>query len=73
MSKYIITDFKIGDEVYHLSNSKLNMVAVEIHKDANEVSCRWVDKDGISHCEEFMAEELGKKDDLKRNIRITAL
>lgn len=73
MGKYKIVDFKIGDEVYHLSNSKLIMVAVEIHSDANEVSCKWVDKDGRPQCEEFMPEELGKKDDLRPKIRVTAL
>lgn len=60
MAQYTIKDFAIGDKVYHLSNSKLIMVAIEIHNDINEISCRWVDKDGKVQCIEFMAEELGK-------------
>ena len=73
MGKYRIADFKVGDEVYHLSNTKLIMVAVEIHNEMNEISCKWIDNSGISHCEEFIPEELGKKDDLRRIARITAI
>ena len=70
MAKYTIKDFKIGDKVYHLSNTKLMMVAVEIHPDVNEISCRWVDKDGKVQCIEFMAEELGKASDLAPIISV---
>lgn len=73
MGKYKIQNFNIGDEVYHLSNTKLIMVVVEIHQDANELSCKWIDNNGNRHCEEFMPEELGKKDDLKPKIRMTSL
>lgn len=68
MAKYTFNDFKIGDEVYHLSNTKLIMVAVELNPDLNEISCRWVDKDGKVQCIEFMAEELGKASDLAPTI-----
>lgn len=64
MAEYTIKDFAIGDQVYHLSNTRLIMVAIEIHYDIKEVSCRWVDKDGKVQRIEFMAEELGKADDL---------
>lgn len=70
MAQYQITDFAVGDKVYHLSNTKLIMVAVEIHKDINEISCRWVDKDGKVQCIEFMAEELGKAKDLGPRISV---
>jgi len=70
MSKYTIKDFKIGDKVYHLSNSKLMMVAVKLNDSLGEVSCRWVDKDGKVQNIEFLAEELGKADDLKPRISI---
>lgn len=63
MAKNTIENFAIGDQVYHLSNPKLIMVAIEIQKDINEISCRWVDKDGRVQCTEFMAEELGNKKD----------
>ena len=70
MAQYTIKDFAIGDKVYHLSNSKLIMVAIEIHNDINEISCRWVDKDGKVQCIEFMAEELGKAKDLGPRISV---
>lgn len=68
MANYTINDFAIGDRVYHLSNSSLKMVIIEIHVDINEISCRWIDKEGKVQCVEFMAEELGKTSDLKANI-----
>lgn len=64
MAQYTINDFQKGDTVYHLSNIKLMMVAVEINKEMGEISCRWVDKDGKIQCVEFMPEELGKGEDL---------
>ncbi|MEP2669670.1 MAG: hypothetical protein ABJH04_11775 [Cyclobacteriaceae bacterium] len=70
MGKYTIKDFKVGDKVYHLSNTKLMMVAIEINQEINEVSCRWVDKDGHVQCLEFMAEELGKSNDLAPRISV---
>jgi hypothetical protein len=70
MAKYTIKDFKIGDKVYHLSNTQLKMVAVEIHNDLNEISCRWVDKNGQVQCIEFMPEELGKASDLAPRISV---
>lgn len=65
MAKYTIKDFSKGDEVYHLSNKKLIMVAVDILTDENEISCRWIDDKGQTQCVEFMPEELGKKKDLR--------
>ncbi len=74
MTKCSIKDFSKGDQVYHLSNTKLKMVAVEIITEENEISCRWVDDKGQTQCVEFMPEELGKSDDLRPRIRtITAL
>lgn len=64
MAKYTIKDFAIGDKVYHLSNTKLKMVAVEIRTDMNEILCRWLDNDGKVQCIEFVPEELGKATDL---------
>lgn len=68
MAKYSFKDFKVGDEVYHLSNTKLMMVAIELHPDLNEVSCRWIDKEGRVQCIEFIAEELGKSSDLSASL-----
>jgi uncharacterized protein YodC (DUF2158 family) len=63
MGKYSIKDFKVGDEVYHLSNNDLMMVIKEIHQGINEVTCRWIDKSGKVETVDFMPEELGKRSD----------
>ncbi len=68
MSKYKINDFKKGDEVYHLSNRSLKMVVIEINVDLNEITCRWLDKNGSIQTIGFMAEELGKSIDLRPTI-----
>lgn len=73
MGLYKIKDFSIGESVYHLSNPKLTMVVKQIHPDMNEISCRWIDKNGVVQCVEFMPEELGKADDLRPRMRIHAL
>lgn len=64
MSKYTINEFSVGDNVYHVTNTKLKMVVIEILKDLNEVTCRWMSADGQIHNASFLAEELGKKGDL---------
>jgi hypothetical protein len=68
MGKYTIKDFNVGDKVYHLSNSTLTMVAIEINEKFNLISCRWVDKNTQVQKTEFMPEELGKSDDIKPRI-----
>lgn len=65
MAKYKLTDFKKGDEVYHLSNISIKMVVIDINIDLNEISCRWLDKNGAIQVLGFMAEELGKSIDLQ--------
>ena len=64
MSKYTLKDFQIGDNVYHLSNTKLKMVIIKILPDINEVSCRWIDAKGEKQVADFFPEELGKVSDL---------
>jgi hypothetical protein len=65
---HTIKDFQKGEKVYHLSNPKIMMVAVEIHVELNEISCRWVDNKGITQSSEFMPEELGKASDRSPKI-----
>lgn len=60
MSKYSSNDFKVGDKVYHLSNKNLIMVAIEVNDKIDEISCRWIDKSGLTHTAEFISQELGK-------------
>lgn len=67
MSKSI-EDFKIGDRVYHLSNTKLTMVVIKIDNKMNEVVCRWIDNEGQLQMVEFMPEELGDASDLGPKI-----
>lgn len=64
MGKYSINDFQVGDSVYHHSNTGLIMVVIEINNGPDEVSCRWLDKSGKRHVEEFLPQELGKASDL---------
>jgi uncharacterized protein YodC (DUF2158 family) len=70
MGKYSINDFHVGDSVYHLSNTGLVMVVIEINSNPDEVSCRWVDKAGNRHVEEFLPQELGKASDLGPGIYV---
>lgn len=70
MGKYNINDFKIGDSVYHLSNTELIMVVIETKNNPDGVSCRWVDKSGNRHSEEFLPQELGKVSDFGTGIYV---
>lgn len=70
MGKYSINDFQKGDSVYHLSNTGLIMIAIEINKNPDELSCRWVDKAGTSQVQEFFPQELGKASDLGPEIYV---
>ena len=68
MAQYSIEDFKIGEKVYHLSNTTIKMVVIGVHEDINEVECRWLDKNGKIQVLGFLAEELGKVDDFSISI-----
>lgn len=68
MAEYKITDFKKGEKVYHRSNSRLIMVAIDINLQQGEISCRWLDKNGNTQIVQFIPEELGKYDDIKLNM-----
>lgn len=68
MGKSKITDFNIGDDVYHKSNPKLTMVVVQIHIELNEVTCRWVDTKGQTQKNNFLPEELNKADSFSSQI-----
>jgi len=73
MKNYSIDEFKNGENVYHLSNSKLFMVAVEINKELNRITCNWVDLKGIKQTEIYTAVELGKQIDLEQGVKILRL
>ncbi len=59
MAPYKIENFKIGDQVYHLSNMDLKMVVVLINHESNQISCRWFDKNEEVKIMDFQPEELG--------------
>jgi hypothetical protein len=69
MGKYSMKDFKVGDVVYHLSNTKLRMVVIERNESLAELTCRWIDEKGQVQKLSFLAIELGKRSDLDLKIR----
>ena len=48
--------------MYHLSNREIRMVVIEVGDalEHEQITCRWIDKDGVSHVGKFLPEELGK-------------
>lgn len=68
MANYKIDDFTKGLSVYHKSNKNLLMVVVGSNLESEEITCRWIDKDGKSHKEEFLYQELIKAADKSRPI-----
>lgn len=56
-----VNDFKIGDKVYHVTAPTIVMVIIEVNSD--DLSCRWLDKNGTKHVEEFLPQELEKVSD----------
>jgi len=71
MAKYAARHFNPGERVYHTSNSNFMMVTIKIDVDKNEITCRWVDKDGQVRSTIFMAEELGKAKDLGPEVNFS--
>ncbi|WP_439695549.1 hypothetical protein ACFGVS_21640 [Mucilaginibacter sp. AW1-7] len=63
MKKYTVNEFLDGDEVFHLSNSRLKMIVIGRDETYNEVTCRWVDSSGKSIKETYLAAELAKISD----------
>lgn len=65
MGKYYnVDDYQIGDSVYHLSNTNISMVVIDFNKNPDEITCRWMDKNGVTHEESFLPQELGQTSDL---------
>ena len=73
MGKYKVEDFEVGDTVYHLSNTTLKMVIINLYPDRSEIECRWITKAGEKLMDTFLAQELGKKSDLDPSISIISL
>ena len=76
MRKYKFEDFKIGNSVYHKSNTRLKMIVIGTDSETFEIKCRWIDKDGIKNEDNFLFAELVKSDDYDRDyksIRITSI
>ena len=68
MGKYSISDFQVGDSVYHLSNASLKMVVIDINTSLYQVTCRWIDASGLKYEDELFPQELGKSSDLGLGI-----
>ena len=73
MKNYSINEFKKGENVYHLSNSKLIMVASDINKELNKTTCNWVNLNGRKFSEIYSEEELGKQIDLEPGVKFLRL
>lgn len=68
MKVYKASDFNQGDDVFHTTNSNISMVVTETHVEHNEVTCRWMDKDGKLQEKDFGAFELRKRSDFNDEI-----
>ena len=75
MREYKFEDFKIGDGVYHKSNTKIKMIVVGKEQESFEIKCRWVDKNGNRLEDVYLFAELIKSDDYDwdNRPRITVL
>jgi uncharacterized protein YodC (DUF2158 family) len=76
MKEYTFEDFKIGNSVYHKSNTRLKMIVIGTDSETLEIKCRWIDQDGNKNEDTFFFAELVKSDDYDKNhrsIRITSL
>ena len=68
--KNTVADFEIGDSVYHRSRSSLKMVVIQVNRSTNDVTCRWVDANGVQQEAIYLPQELGKTEDIpRRSVR----
>ncbi|MBK8483497.1 MAG: hypothetical protein IPL31_03835 [Saprospiraceae bacterium] len=63
MRQYNLEDFRIGDSVFHKSNTRIRMIVIRKNSESLELTCRWIDKDGNKLEEDFLFAELIKSDD----------
>ena len=68
MAKLNINDFELGDKVNHVSNSNILMAVVQIHKEQNQIICRWMDSKGNVQDKPFIPEELEKEKPLSTRL-----
>ena len=71
MKKYTFSDFRIGNQVNHLSNNSLKIVVISKKEHLNEITCRWVDSKGEVQTNSFMLEELCRSNDLMPKFEIS--
>ena len=65
MKEYKFDDFEIGDSVYHITNTKIKMIVIDIVSETN-IKCRWVNKEGDNKEAKYNFFELMKSDDYRR-------
>lgn len=66
-------DFKLGDKVYHLSNTEFIMVINKIEKETNKLSCSWINNKGIRDGGMFIPEELGLESEIDTGFGIAGI
>ena len=64
MRKHTVADFETGDSVYHRSRSSLKMIVIQVSQSTNEVTCRWIDANGVQQEATYLPQELGKTENL---------
>ncbi len=65
---YSIKDFCIGEEVYHLSNSNVKMIVIDINIENNKLHCQWIDNTKKEQNGTYILEAIGKWIDINKNF-----
>ncbi len=55
-----ISNFRVGDIVYHLRHKEFRMIVVRINHSRNEILCSWIAEDGQIMTIDMKPYELGK-------------
>lgn len=55
-----ISNFKVGDIVYHLTHKEFRMIVVRVNHSRNELLCSWIAEDGKIMSIDMKPYELGK-------------
>lgn len=70
MKQYKFDDFKIGNTVYHTTNTKVKMIVIDTLSETRNIKCRWLDKDGVDKDAIFLFNELMNSDDYRSGARM---
>ena len=67
MKDYKYDDFRVGERVYHKSNTRLGMIVIHKDSESHSIFCRWMTKEGERKEDSFLYAELVKADDTDRD------